>query len=232
MSNLLLSLGVFIAFHAIPAASPVRRALIGKVGKTAYIAGYFVVSIALLTWVGVAYGAADTSMLWPQWPWTRWVPVLVMPVACIFLVGGLTQPNPLSIGPLSINVKAAKFDPARAGLVSITRHPAIWALILWGLAHIVPNGNTASVLLFGLFVVLSALGPLSLDAKARRVLGIEEWKKLAGPTSNIPFLAILAGRTALDWRGIGWRPVVGGLTLYGVLLIAHPYVIGVSPLPF
>ncbi len=227
MSNLLLALGVFITFHAIPAAAPVRRALIEKFGKTVYIVGYFILSIALLTWVGFAYADADTSLLWPQWPWTRWVPVLVMPFVCILLVGALTQPNPLSIG-----VRAAQFDPARPRIVSITRHPIIWALVLWGLAHIVPNGNTASVLLFGLFVVLAALGPFSLDAKARRVLGGEDWARLAKPTSNVPFLAIFAGRTRLDWRGIGWVPVVGGLLLYGALLLAHPYVIGVSPLPF
>jgi len=226
MDDLLLTLGVFIAFHLIPAIGPLRRGLIATVGKAPYIVGFSMMSLGLLGWVGIAYAEADTTIMWTQWPWTRWVPVLTMPIVCILLVGALTSPNALSVG-----VRAQAYDPAKPGIVSVTRHPLIWALILWALAHILPNGDTASLALFGLFAVLSLLGPKGVDARQRRQLGVQRWAELSGPTSNVPFLAIVQGRMKLDGRGIGWARIVGGLALYAALLSAHPHIIGVSPLP-
>ena len=226
MTELLTALGVFITFHIIPALGPVRRALIKMVGMKHYIVGYSILSIAILVWVGMAYASADSDILWPQWPWTRWVPVLTMPFAVLFLIGALSEPNPLSVG-----VKADAFDPDRPGIVSITRHPLIWALGLWAVAHIVPNGDTASVLLFGLFAVLAFVGPWSLDKKKRRDLGEQTWQRLSAPTSSVPFWAVLTGRTRLDLRGVGWMRFALGAILYSVLLSLHEGVIGVTALP-
>ena len=50
-------------------------------------------------------------------------------------------------------------------------------------------------------------------------------------TSVLPFAAILSGRTALDWKGIGWQRLLGGLALYAVLLFAHPWIAGVALVP-
>lgn len=227
MSNLLFAIGVFIAFHMIPALGPVRNRLIGLVGKSTYIVGYSVLSILILVWISFAFVEADTDILWPQWPWTRWVPLVSMPFACLFLISALSEPNPLSVG-----VKADTFDPQNPGIVSITRHPLTWGLSLWALAHIAPNGDTVAVLLFGLFSVLGLVGPMSLDKKKRRELGEDEWHRLSAPTSSIPFLAILTGRTRLDLKGIGlWRIILAGV-IYMALLHSHELVIGPSPFPY
>lgn len=226
MMELLISLGVFIAFHIVPAIAPVRQALISVIGSKFYIVSYSLLSVALLVWVSLAYVNADTIQVWAQWPWTRWVPILVMPLSCLMLVSTLSEPNALSVG-----VKADRFDPTRPGIVSITRHPLIWALALWALAHLAPNGDTASLLLFGLFAVLALFGPWSLDRKKRREMGAEEWLRLTRATSSVPFGAIARGRGRLDWRGIGWwRALVAGV-LYGVMVLCHEWAIGVSPFP-
>ena len=226
MTELLISLSVFIAFHVVPAIAPVRRALISTVGLGIYIVGYSLLSVALLVWVSWAYMNADTTVLWSQWPWTRWVPVLVMPVSCLMLVSTLSEPNALSVG-----VKADRFDPARPGIVSITRHPLIWALALWALAHLAPNGDTASLLLFGLFAALALFGPWSLDRKKRRDMGMAQWQRLAQFTSSVPFWAIVRGCAQLDWRGIGWRRALAAGALYLAVLLGHEWTIGVSPFP-
>ncbi|MBL4615083.1 MAG: NnrU family protein [Magnetovibrio sp.] len=226
MSNLLFAIAVFIAFHMIPAIGSVRNRLIAMVGKPAYIASYSLLSIAILVWVSFAFVAADTDILWPQWPWTRWLPVLSMPLAALFLIGALSEPNPLSVG-----VKAEKFDSQNPGIVSITRHPLIWGLLFWSVAHIAPNGDTVAVLLFGLLSVLGLMGPISLDHKMRKSLGEEQWRRLSAPTSSIPFWAIIRGRTRLDLKGIGlWRIVLAAV-VYMALLHGHELVIGVSPFP-
>lgn len=227
MSELLLSLGVFIAFHIIPAIGPVRRVLVKVIGLVPYIVGYSMISIAILVWVGVAYTNADTDILWPQWPWTRWVPVVVMPLSCLFFVSTLREPNTLSVG-----VKADQYDAARPGIVSVTRHPLIWSLLLWAVAHVLPNGDSTSIVLFGLFAVLGAVGPWSLDKKKCRDLGEEHWQRFTAPTSSLPFWAILTGRAKLDWRGIGMINVALAMVLYVVLLLGHEHVIGASPFPF
>lgn len=226
MQTLLITIAVFIVFHIVPAIGPVRSGLIATIGKAPYIVGYSMISLGLLGWVGIAYSEAEYIELWQQAEWMRWVPVFVMYPACVLLVGTLVHANPLSVG-----VRGASYNPEKPGIVSVTRHPLMWSLVFWSTAHIVPNGDAASLVMFGLFTALGLFGPLSLDAKARRQLGAERWAELAGPTSNVPFLAIVRGRTPADWGNVLCQPTIGGMVLYAVLMGAHPFVIGASPLP-
>jgi len=226
MYDLLLTIGVFIAFHLIPAIGPVRRFLLRAMGLRMYVGLYSAVSVGLLILVSVAYVNADSDILWPQWPWTRWVPVVIMPFVSLLLVSTLSEPNPFSVG-----VKASRFDPAHPGIVSVTRHPLIWGLGLWAVAHLAPNGDTASVLLFGLFAFLAFVGPWSLDRKMRREMGVEKWRRLTAPTSSVPLWAVIRGRTRLDFQGIGWVRIVIAALLYALIILAHEAVIGVSPFP-
>ena len=58
-----------------------------------------------------------------------------------------------------------------------------------------------------------------------------DWGPVALTTSAIPFLAYIQGRTPIDWRGIGVARLAMGIALYALLLIAHEWAIGVSPMP-
>lgn len=221
MAEYLAALIVFVASHVLAAYPPFRRALRARMGEAGFLIAYSLLSAALLGWLFSAFAEAPTLEVWPFAPWTRAVPLAVMPIACIFAVAGLTSPNPLSIG-----AGAKHYDPARPGIVSATRHPVIWALILWSGSHVAPNGDLKSVLLFALLTGLGLYGPGSLDRKRRASLGEAEWQRLARPTANLPF----AGPGPVDWVGIGpWR-VLGGLALYAALLAAHPHLFGVDPL--
>lgn len=216
MFDLLLTITIFIIVHMVPAVPPLRNALISIMGKGAYITGFSLMSLGLLGWVGIAYANAPYVELWVAPGWAYLVPVLLMPLACIFLVAVFTNPN-----PLSASLKSGGFNPARPGVVGITRHPLLWALILWSGAHLFANPDVASALLFGLFTLLGLVGPFSIDGRKRKKLGPDSWAKLSAPTSFVPFWAAISGRGKIDLPSIGWVTLVLGLVLYGVLVVVH-----------
>jgi len=226
MTELVLAVCVFVLSHAIPALKPVRAALVAAMGERAYLILYSVVTVGVILWLGWAYADAPYVEVWAYRPWTAWVPVVVMPFVCIFIVAGLVSPN-----PLSISFARGAFDPAWPGIVAVTRHPLMWGLVLWSAAHVVPNGDAASLVLFGLLTILSLVGPPSLDRKRRSRLGVAEWQRLAKPTSNVPLAAVLSGRTRLSLDDIGSARIAAGFGLYVAFLVLHPAVIGVSPFP-
>jgi len=212
---LTLALAGFVAGHVIPALPGVRRVLVAALGEKPYLLAYSLVSLGLLAWVIVAYRAAPLLPLWPLEDTLRWIPLTVMPVSCLLAVVGLTTPNPFSLGP-----GRKGFDPARPGILRLTRHPVLWAFILWAGAHIPPNGDAAGVMLFGVLFALSLFGLFALDAKRRRALG-KDWEALSA-YAPAPLRQIV--------REIGWGRISGGLALYVVLLGAHETLFGVAPI--
>lgn len=224
MTQLLLAVAVFLLTHSLPAARPLRSRLIAALGRGPYMAGYSALSLIVLAWVGWAYATAPYVPVRDYVGATAWVPLVLMPVACILAVAAVTQPNPLSVA-----VRSTGFDPDRPGVTAVVRHPLIWAFILWAGSHLIANEDLASLILFGLLLLLSLAGPLAVDAKTRRTLGDAEWRRLAARTSAWPLAAPLTGRAR--WRDAwpGWVPVAGGLLLYVALLHLHGPVIGVVP---
>jgi len=218
---------VFLLSHAIPARPAVRAALVHKLGERGFLIGYSVESLAVLTWLIVATERAPFVELWPFERWQMWVPNLALPLACQFAAFGVGAANPLSFG----GDPRKRFDPGQPGVVGLVRHPLLWAIGLWAGAHVVPNGDLAHVLLFGFFALIALLGMAIIDRRKRRQLGVERWTALAAHTSFWPFAALLTGR----FRPYSWRisPLRFGIGLAAwlALLLLHPYVIGVSPLP-
>jgi uncharacterized membrane protein len=116
------------------------------------------------------------------------------------------------------------------GMLRVTRHPFLWGMTIWALGHLLVNGDTASLILFGALLVLSLFGTASIDAKRRRTLGAK-WDQFAVQTSNVPFLAIVQGRQRLDLREIGLLRILIAVAVYAALLFAHPYLFGKPALP-
>jgi uncharacterized membrane protein len=221
------ALTAFFASHVLPARPAVRRSLQAHLGGVAYGVIYSAVSLAVLAWVIAAARNAPHVQLWDFKLWQLWVPNLVMPFVCLFIGFGIAAPNPFSFA----GRRSAPFDADRPGIAGITRHPLLWAITLWALAHIAPNGDLAHVLLFGLFAVFGAVGMTALDNRKRKQWGETLWAERAAKTSAFPFAALLEGRVRLrELRLDPWR-AAAALALYATLIAAHPYAIGVSPLP-
>ena len=127
------------------------------------------------------------------------------------------RPNPFSFGGGGY----ARFDPARPGIVRLTRHPMLFALALWAIGHLVPNGDLAHVILFGSFAGFALMGGALIDRRKRRVMG-EGWARLDRARQAAWPVPRSLGESVVR--------VLLGLWLYTILLGAHPYLFGVSPL--
>ncbi len=216
MTDLLLAVGVFLAAHIIPAIRPVRAGLVRALGEPLYLIAYSMVSLAVIVWMILAYSAAPYVEMWPAMDWARLFAVIVMAPAYVLIVAGMASPNPFSLG-----WGRKGFDPARPGIVGVTRHPVIWGLGLWAGVHVLANGDLASDILFGLLGALSLAGPVSLDAKRRGVLGAGAFGKMKAEVSYTAFRAAIVQT--------GPRRIGAGLALWAVPLAIHEWSMGVAP---
>lgn len=217
----------FVAGHIGISSTPLRGMLVRRMGQGPYLGTYSALMGILLILMIVSYGMAPAApVLWVTPLGLRWVTLALMLAASVLLVIGLTATNPTAV----MQGDRARDETIGSGPLAITRHPMLWAFALWAIAHLLVNGDAASVILMGGVGVLALSGTVLIDAK-RRAAGGEVWRSFAGRTSNLPFAAIVAGRARFSPSRIGWTRIGGGVALFVLLLLAHPLAIGVSPLP-
>ncbi|MDF1793629.1 MAG: NnrU family protein [Thalassobaculaceae bacterium] len=216
----------FTGGHFVLASAPIRDRVVEAIGEEKFRGLYSLVMLGALVWLVLAFREAPYLEVWLPGPATKWVPNILMPIACVLLVSGITTRSPTSVGGEAVLAEPS----AVKGILTVTRHPFLWGTGLWSIGHLAANGDLASVLLFGGMAVLSFAGMPALDAKIRRKVD-SAWGPVAMTTSILPFLAIIQGRNRLDLGGISWwRPALG-LLLWAVLYGAHPYYAGVWPHP-
>jgi uncharacterized membrane protein len=128
MALLIAGLLVFTLVHPLPAASPATRdELAGKLGDNAYRGLYSAVILASLVLMVFGWKAASPT--------------------------GIYTP-PLGGGPVISAVIFFAFvlfvsSKARTNYRRFVRHPQMMSVILWSVAHLLVNGDSRSVVLFG-----------------------------------------------------------------------------------
>ena len=211
--------------HAAVAGSGLRAVLVRRFGDKAYRGGFSLASLASLWCLVAEYrGAPFRPVAAVPWP-LGFVPLLVVPLALVFLVGAFTVPSPTAVGG---EKHLTDPEPAR-GLLRVTRHPFLWSVVLWSTAHLLVNFDVGSLLLFGSLGVTALRGSFDIDRKRRRSNPIE-FGRFEGMTSNIPFAALFARRNRLVVREV-WLPLVLGLALTVGSLVLHPHFFGASAVP-
>ena len=228
--NLIAAATFFLAIHLLVSGTPVRDALVGRIGPGPYMGAFSLVSVAGLVWLGFAFAQArhapSIGVYWTATPITRDVQIGLQLLAILLVVLGLSTRNPTSVrqeGALD------RPDVSR-GVLRITRHPFLWGVAIWAAGHLLVNGDAASIILFGSLLGLALAGTVSIDAKRRRALGAK-WDAFASQTSNAPFAAIVQGRQRLSLGEIGWWRIVLAVGVWGALAWAHPILFGVRALP-
>jgi len=88
------------------------------------------------------------------------------------------------------------------GLERISRHPGLWSLAFLGMGHglLIPLSSASSVLTLPLQVwwmgptLVASIGGSHTDSRFRRNMGGSLTPEYESKTSNVPFMAMLAGR--------------------------------------
>ena len=214
MTALFIATAAFLITHFVT-STPLRAKLVGAIGEWPYRGVYSLFAFITLGWMIWAYAAAPREVLWNG---VRELPRWVMPIVFILLACGYWR-NPTMVGA----DKLLKSEEPARGMIRITRHPIMWAIMLWAAVHILARGDLRALVFFGGFLILAALGTLLMDARKK---ANPDWPRFAAVTSHIPFVAIAQGRNRIVWREIGWlRPAIG-IVLFIVVFFAHPWISG------
>ena len=211
---------LFFATHSVPVRPGVKARISEQIGARGFGIGYSLLSTGMLMLLIWAAGQAPFVLLWPQMLWHRRVVHLGMLVVSLVLAFAIARPNPFSFG----GARNAAFDPHHPGIVRLTRHPVLLALALWAGLHLLPNGDLAHVLLFGLLGSFAIAGRALINRRKRREMGMAQWEALNAAVSRAPLLQwpkSLAGTLLRLLAGVGG---------FAVLIMLHPLVIGVSAL--
>jgi uncharacterized membrane protein len=189
MTLLLIGIVVFLGVHLLPALPEIREQLIERLGKNLY-RGLFS-ALSALGFVLIVWGFARAPFLqvWTPPSWTRHVAMLLMLPVFILII--------------------AAYLPGK--IKEAVKHPFLVAIKTWALAHLIANGDLASIILFGSFLAYAVIDRVAL--KHRAATGLVTVSQAPDSPRN----DIIA--------------VVGGLIFYAVFLVwLHPLLIGVPVL--
>ncbi len=148
-----------------------------------------VFSVAVLVGVGLmvlGWRSSEPSHLYAVPAWSRWAANGLMAVGLLLFVASGVPTN----------------------LKRFLRHPQLTGVATWAAAHLLANGDSRSLVLFG---GLGAWALLEIALINRRD---GAWEK----PESLPFSADL-------------KPLVGAAVVFAVLLFVHPWIAGVPALP-
>ena len=226
MAALLAASALFLAIHLLVSGTRLRDGIVGAIGEQPYLGLFALSSLGAIIWLCIAYnhfyGSAENRVLFDlgqSFPQCR-------DTHCDYCVSAR---------------RAGRFDgqPHLRRTIGCGHYAACCAsrVILsfgaWPSGRLIiflSSGLVASVILFGTFLVVALLGTRAIDGKVRRKRP-DEWQAISSQTSNIPFVAILAGRNKFVAREyFDWRALVAVLAV-ALFLLIHNYLFKMSPFP-
>lgn len=223
MNTFTWALAGFVLIHIGVSATGLRGALVARVGEGPYRIAFSLASLVLLAALILGFGSMREDLfdplnepLWAPPDWLHWPALGLMLIAFLFAVVGVLTPGPTLAGFEKKGL--ARAEPAH-GILRITRHPFMWGVALWSLAHLLVNGERFAITLFGALGAMALLGTRSIDRKGA-ARDPEAWGRFAATTSNLPFAAILHGRNHLALGEMGWR-LAAALAAFALVAAIH-----------
>lgn len=183
---LLIGLALFIGIHALPWVPGLRAAVYARLGAARYRTAFTLAALAGLVLAVIGYARAGTSLWYLPPDWGRSL-------------------NPPLVLAAMILLPAAHM---KSNIKRFTRHPMLWGVVLWALAHLLVRGDAKSVILFGSLAVYALLAMVSANLRGA------ELQKTRLPLKHDLIV------------------VAAGLGAFIVLALIHRWLFGVPALPW
>lgn len=188
MTLLIIGLVAWWGVHLLPiVARPLRNKLAGAVGEMPYKAVYALVTIGTVVLMVKGYQAAPVVNLWyPPAFMTHINNLLMLLAVAVFIAGGIPS-------------------PVRRWI----RHPQFTGLKIWSAAHLLVNGDLASVVLFGGLLGWAVVAMIATNKRDGKDRTPPTTAKIGIPIHILASLAIYYGIVMVhNWVGV-W-PLPGG----------------------
>ena len=182
---ILLMVGVCLwaGVHLIPALAPgVKQAWKGKLGEGGYMGSFALSILVALGLIILGWRSAQPSLVYLPDAALR-LPALVLMVLAFALLGATKRPS-------------------RIG--RIARHPQLSGVLVWSVAHLMLNGDSRSLVLFGGFAIWTILEIILISRREG------PWSK-----PDVPGWGAEITATAI------------ALVVMAVFIYAHPWIAGV-----
>lgn len=156
----IVGLVVFLGTHLLPVFPGLKQGIVARLGAGGYRAIYSIVAfvgLVLIIWGYGEWRMAGPALLYVPPVWMRHVTMLLMLPVFVLIVA--------AYAPGHIKARA--------------KHPMLLSVKIWAFAHLLANGDVASVALFGAFLAWAVIDRISL--KRRQPAG---WAPAPGPSAR------------------------------------------------
>jgi uncharacterized membrane protein len=184
VSLLIAGVAVWIIVHLMPALAPTfRQSMIDTIGSKPYRGVFAVVILGSLAMIIVGWRSTPEAGLYRLPEWARTIAFVLM-FGSFILFG------------------AANY---RTAIRRVIRHPMLTGVVLWSISHLLTNGTTRALVLFGGLGIWAILEIFLINRR--------------DPEDTRP--------TAPGFSGEIKGAIISGI-LFGVVLYLHPYFTGVT----
>lgn len=193
---------------------PLRAPMVRILGQKGFVAAYALVSLAAIFWMAQAFKAVPPSApLWPGFDDVSWAIASGLTLVAMVLLAGSFAGNPALPAPGA--EAAARAEPR--GVFKVTRHPMMWAIGLWAIAHLIAAPTSRTLVVAGAVGFLALAGAALQDGRKARAMG-PAWAQWASRTSFWPRLGALPA--------VGWRWWAIGAAAWLVASYGHLHAAG------
>lgn len=185
----------FVGLHFVM-SHPLRAGMIRSLGENGFMGVYSLLTTAAFVWIVLAFRAipAGAQPLWNGTGTAMWAFAGVLTLVAMTLLLGSLHGNPALPQVGAQTVSAARAE----GVYAVTRHPMMWGVALWALAHSLVAPTPRVLVLMTGMAVLALLGAHLQDRKKGALLG-EAWAGWEAKTSYWPRLTGLARVSPALW---------------------------------
>ncbi|MGI1679529.1 MAG: NnrU family protein [Cellvibrionaceae bacterium] len=180
MILLILGLVIFIGIHFVPAIPSLKHSLVSRLSAKGYKGIFSIVALVGFVLIVIGKMNADFVHVYAPLNGAKHIAMTLMLIAFILLPAAHMKGN----------------------IKRFTRHPMLWGVVCWSAAHLLANGDLASIIMFGSLGLYSLLGMITANARGAQ----KQTEKLPIKKDLIVFAA--------------------GFTTYVAIMFLHPFLFG------